>query len=139
MNIVYELRNSNGIAEYVGVANDLEIRLYQHTKIKGHANNGSGKFYGRNDLTIHCIQSFNTRKEALKFEGSLKIYHNMIWTEVENAKTNSKASRKLTLNEVKEIRILYIPRVMTTRKLAEIYGVSHGTIQGIISNKYYND
>lgn len=46
--------------------------------------------------------------------------------------------RKLTLEQVEEIKTKYIPRVYTLRKLAEEYSVDAKTIWHVIKNNTYN-
>ena len=81
---VYELINSLGTVEYVGCTYRPKYRFNQHTKRKPSL--GHGKFYGRQDLTMHIVKEFHIRKEAFLFEGELKLSHGMEWTE--KGKTN---------------------------------------------------
>jgi len=45
---------------------------------------------------------------------------------------------KLTINQVNEIRSLYIPRKMSSYKLAKKYGVSNSNIMKIINKQSWN-
>ena len=47
--------------------------------------------------------------------------------------------RKLSAEEVREIRLEYDKGNIPQRKLAEKYGVSHATICDILNRKYYSD
>lgn len=44
---------------------------------------------------------------------------------------------KLTVEQVKEIRTLYRPKIVTHKKLAELYGVTRESIRDIINRKYW--
>lgn len=68
---LYELINSLGIVEYVGISCDPKSRYYQHTKAKPKSANdcSRGKFYGRQDFFLHIVDTFTDRSEALKKEG----------------------------------------------------------------------
>jgi len=79
---VYELINLMGTVEYVGCSYQPEFRFKQHTKARPSA--GQGKFYGRQDLTLHLVECYETRKEALLAEGRVKESHGMEWTEREH-------------------------------------------------------
>ena len=76
---VYELINSLGTVEYVGCTHQPKVRFIDHTKKK--PDNNHGKFYGRQDLTMHIVKQFSIRKEAHLYEGELKLSHGMEWTE----------------------------------------------------------
>jgi predicted GIY-YIG superfamily endonuclease len=71
----YELINFLGTIEYVGQSYRPEYRFRQHTLTK------SGKFFGRQDLYLHVVAEYPTRKEALLAEGQLKAEHHLEWTE----------------------------------------------------------
>jgi len=76
---IYELINGMGTVEYVGCTIDPEYRFGQHTKAKPSA--GQGKFYGRQDLTMHIVEVHEDRKEALLAEGRVKEENGLEWTE----------------------------------------------------------
>lgn len=68
---IYKLINEEGVIVYIGQTNNVEIRLYTHTKRRPCVGNGSGKFYGLT-LTIEVIEYVYTRKEAFKREEELQ-------------------------------------------------------------------
>jgi predicted GIY-YIG superfamily endonuclease len=87
----YELINIYGTIEYVGCTYRPQYRLMQHTKCK--PKGGVGKFYGRQDLTLHIVDHFENRKEALEAEGRLKSEYGMEWTERTTLISNGKKAR----------------------------------------------
>jgi predicted GIY-YIG superfamily endonuclease len=80
---VYELINSIGTVEYVGVTMNPEIRWRQHVISTPKA--GNGMFHGRFDLSINIVKELNSRKEAMLEEGILKQSYGMEWTELTGA------------------------------------------------------
>ena len=77
---VYTLQSTDGGIEYVGETTQPKIRFRQHIKWKP-GNDGHGKFYGRTDLTMHTVEEFDNRKEALALEGRLKLENGLEWSE----------------------------------------------------------
>jgi hypothetical protein len=78
---VYELINSIGKVEWIGeTSRELKQRFHEHVNKKP-TSSGIGKFYGRTDLIINQVNSFDNRKDALEFEGKLKLQHGLEWTE----------------------------------------------------------
>ena len=71
---VYELVNQSAEIEYIGCSYRPKERYYAHTCI-------NGKFYGRNDIEVKIIKSFNNRLDALTFEGEHKIKNGFEWSE----------------------------------------------------------
>lgn len=97
---VYELINTMGTVEYVGVTKrDLNIRFLEHIRNSPIHNNGHGKFKGRQDLTIIEVESFETIKAALALEGTLKLEHNLEWVEGNNLNNmlNKRTKKDLTI------------------------------------------
>jgi hypothetical protein len=78
---VYEIINSMGIVEHVGeTSRSIKSRMYDH-KRKPVEGQSFGKFYGRNDIIVHQVAEFNSRKEARNLEGQLKLEYGLEWTE----------------------------------------------------------
>jgi predicted GIY-YIG superfamily endonuclease len=70
---VYELINLYGSVEYVGETIRPTKRMYQHIKVEPREDaTGMGLFYGRQDLVMNIVKTFDTRKEALNLERKLK-------------------------------------------------------------------
>ena len=69
---VYEIINSEEKIEYIGQTENPQSRIKAHRK---------GLFKNRPDIKMRIVQSFETRKEALAFEGSHKIANGFGWTE----------------------------------------------------------
>ena len=80
MHYVYRLINQTGETKYVGYTKYPKKRLYQHTKEMPDGTGFRGRFYGE-DLSIEVLATFDTKKEALHFEGEMKRYYNFPWTE----------------------------------------------------------
>lgn len=85
---VYELYDIYGSIVYVGCSHDPIHRFNQHTKNK--PTPGQGTFYGRQDLALHIVASYDNRKDALKAEGDLKLEHGFEWTERTTLISNGK-------------------------------------------------
>jgi len=86
---VYELLNSEGSIEYIGRTTLPKKRMWQHTKqrpIKGY---GMGKFYGRTDLIMNILQTFDVSTHASHYETELKIKNGIPPTEKINSTNNA--------------------------------------------------
>ena len=137
---LYELINLYGTVEDVGYSSQPKNRMYQHTKVKpGPHRSGSGRHYGRTDLTMIIVSEWSDRKDAARAETELKCYHGLMPTEVMRGLDVARSQRKLTMDQAREIRAKYIPRKYTQEKLAKEYGVSQPVIQLILNNKTYNE
>ncbi len=136
---VYELRNLEHQVEYVGYTTKITgrgNRLYQHTRVQpGH--NGSGKFYGRTDITLDVVYETLCKKEARELEGKVKLSHGLEWSERTDQRNINNRNRKLTQDQAETIRSKYVSRKYTMQKLAEEYGVSYKTVHNIIKNEIY--
>ena len=142
MTHVYELRDQQGNVVDVGMSKQLKVRLRQHTFTKPtDANNGSGKWYGRKDLSIHSMSIWATRSEARAEEGRLKLHHGFKWTEQiasqKGGKLLGQSNRKLTMEQAQEIKSKYIPYKYTYHRLAKEYGVAVSAIRAIVHNQTY--
>lgn len=130
---VYELVNLMGGIEYVGSTLYPKKRFYKHIKIKSNGRSGSGKFYGRQDLIMNIVCSYDNKIEARQEEIRLQ----KIWGfETEDEKV-SKAVRgeknsisKLTEDQVKEI-LLMIKKSITNKDIAKKFNVTASTIYKI--------
>ena len=100
---VYLLRDGNGNVVDVGESYNPESRLYAKTKMASQSNRKTN-FYGRTDITQEIVSSWPTEKEARAEEERLKRYYGLIVTE-----RNGGLPRKLTMEQVKEIRSKYTP------------------------------
>jgi predicted GIY-YIG superfamily endonuclease len=139
---LYELINNCGTIEYVGTTSRPKGRMWQHTKDPNKRGSSRGLFYGRNDLTMHIVDQFETRKQALFAETELKTTYGFKPTEWNNTvgkyrKWNIE-KRKLTLNEVEEIKQLYLTGKYSHRKLGEMYNISHTAIGHMLRKQTYN-
>ena len=139
---LYELRNAIDEVEYVGVTSRPKGRMWQHTKDPNKRGSSRGLFYGRNDITMHIIDQFETRKQALFAEAELKISYGFKPTEWNNSVGKYRKwnidRRKLTLEQVEEIKKLYATGKYSHRKLGEMYNITHATIGYMLRKQTYN-
>jgi predicted GIY-YIG superfamily endonuclease len=164
---VYELINLLGTVEYVGETRNPKRRESQHTKDKPGHGNGSGKFYGRQDLIMNIVAEFPRRREALDLQDKLQKSYGFETDREKGGKAGKKGGkwavesghmkeiqkigcvlggkiagmkkRKLTQSDAEEIRRLYIPRdkQFGQSALARRYGVTQSIIYYIVNGKTY--
>ena len=72
---VYEIMNSLGTVEYVGITKNYRLRKWRHfaRPTKHH-----GKFYGRMDCLMYKVAEFPNKQEALSYEKELHGLHGLI-------------------------------------------------------------
>lgn len=92
---VYELINLYGTIEDVGETKNPKVRMYQH--IKKSPRPGNGKYYGRQDLIMNIVESFDNRQDALKLETELKISYGLEPTELNRHHNSIRLSSKPVL------------------------------------------
>jgi predicted GIY-YIG superfamily endonuclease len=103
---VYELINLYGSVEYVGETINPQRRFREHTRTKPNDKNTNGQFYGRQDLVINVVSSFDNRKEAMIFEGKLKLEYGMPWHEkVRDILAGNKNVENGHLDKIRKIRV----------------------------------
>jgi len=135
--IVYEIKNSNGIVEYVGeTTQPLQVRFKQHYVSAPNSGNGFGKFYKRNDLTIESVAEFNSKEQALILEEKLQIKYNLVTDKFKRG-ISSRSRRKLEIEEVAKIRELYATGEWSQIELASKYLISVTAMNWILNNKTY--
>ena len=126
---VYKIINiTTGVIEHVGQTDNMERRWRAHTNRK--PGSGCGKFYQRTDVVMVPISRHNSRAEALQQEKHWQRHY-----DVEDS--SGFLIRKLTIEQVEEIRAKYVPYKYTQEQLAEEYGVTQTTIFRILKNKIY--
>jgi hypothetical protein len=64
-----------GSVEYVGESKNPQQRFNSHTKVK--PGKAMGSFYGRQDLLLNIVKSFNTRKEAYAYQCELQSQYGL--------------------------------------------------------------
>ncbi len=131
MYYVYDLIDNAGNTIYVGQSKNLKNRMYMHKGIR------KSPFYGRSDISIVPINSYNTRSDARKAEGERKLLLGFDWTENIAAKCGGKLRRALTIPITKEIKLIYDNGNITQTNLAKMYNVSQSTISLIVNNQTY--
>lgn len=129
MHHVYQLLDATGDVVYVGESKNPKRRFRQHTRTTPNPYDNHGKFYGRTDLALQVIASFETRAEALAEEGRIKKLQGMEWTEVHKG--------KLTFEQAEEIREKYATGQYTQKALAKEYDIHTKTIVRIVKGKTY--
>ena len=75
---VYILLNEAGTVEYVGRTKNPKRRMSTH-KCKPSGNHG--QFHSRDDISMEIVKEFGTKREALDYEGQLKLDIGFEWTE----------------------------------------------------------
>jgi hypothetical protein len=138
---VYEIYDLQGKVLDVGeTARTVEDRLREKTQPK------NGKFPGRDDLCVRSVAEFMDRKKALKLEGELKLQYGLEWTENTRllgfdkklaGEASAKKSRKLSFEEVEEIKLLYASKLENQYTLASRFNVSRSNIQAILNGRTY--
>lgn len=125
---VYLLRDGNGKVVDVGEAKNPPTRLYRKTKVKPRPSDKTS-FYGRTDITQEIVAGPMPKKEARAMEGRLKLHYGLEHTEA--------ISRKLTMEDAREVRRLYATGEFTQRELSVLFGIKHTAIGKIIRNTTY--
>lgn len=121
MYYVYELVNLLGTVEYVGQTEDPKGRFSRHTKNK--LSMGRGKFFGRQDISMHLVSFYPTRAEALQAEYDLQIFWGL------PTDTSSRGS-KLTDKQVREIKSL-LAKDLSCAEVARRFFVSRRLVNFI--------
>lgn len=145
MYYVYELINLMGGVDYVGHSDNPKKRLWQHTKAKPNGRSGNGKFYGRQDISLHIVSVHETKAEARREEVRLQKFWGFE-TEVEKMARSQRGQKrekitgenhgraKLTNEQVREIKF-FLRQGISTRKIAKMLGVNRRTITFIKTGK----
>jgi predicted GIY-YIG superfamily endonuclease len=130
MKHVYELINTQGIAEHVGETENIKRRFYQHTTSK------TGKFYGRTDLFLRVVNSFDTKKEAYEFQNELQKFWGLTPDNRKMARIGEENPKtKLTNEQVIEIRKRYVKG--KGAELGREFGVSRIVIGRIVNKRSF--
>ncbi len=133
MYYVYELVNLMGGVEYVGKTKRPKIRFYEHTELKlnGH---GNGKFYKRQDISMHIVATYATEEEALQTEYELQKFWGF---PTDRSKNTKNGQYKLTEDQVREIKILLTQKI-SRAEIARRFGVAPATISFIKQGKSWS-
>ena len=141
---VYELVNLMGTVEYVGKTTNPKVRIKQHTMWKANTPTGRGKFFRRQDITMHIVSQHLTDKEARKYEAELqKSWGLETEGEVISRKNKGKLSgekcnfSKLTEKQVNEILVLLEQKV-SQNKIAQKFKVGQPVISRIKNGKRWS-
>lgn len=143
---VYEIIDNNGKIIHVGYTKrDIEIRFKEHLR---------SKFKNKINLNVRLVKDFNSKTDALLFEGEHKINNGLEWTErngnggravgpitgrINGIKYWLK-NRKLTNQQVEEIKLKYSTGNYTQQQLANEYGFkTHKSIGFILHDKQYKN
>lgn len=109
MYYVYELVNLLGGVEHVGKTIRPKIRFYEHVKNK--PNKGKGKFYKRQDISMHIVATYATKAEALQAEYDLQIFWGLPTDRSKRVKGSKHWAAKLDETKVKEIKFLLSQKI----------------------------
>lgn len=133
MYYVYELINLLGGVEYVGQTVSPKIRFGEHTRTK--PGQGSGKFYNRQDISMHIVATYETETEARQVEYDLQIFWGL---PTDRSKCGPRGVRshsaKLTESKVVEIRKL-LDQKISQKEIASKFNVSVMSISKIKNSK----
>lgn len=97
---VYELVNLMGTVEYVGETTRPKERFANHTKHKQSKGNSIGLFYGRCDLSMHIVKSFDSKKEAYAYQIELQKQYGLP-TDIEKLYRIVSKDSKLKMSQAK--------------------------------------
>jgi predicted GIY-YIG superfamily endonuclease len=129
MYYVYELINLHGTVEYVGYSSRPKVRFYQHTRKKPNPKYPHGKFYGRQDISMHVVAQVATKKEALDAEEALQIFWGLSTDRARYIGEKS-YSAILNTNQVLEIKKLLLQNI-SCKEISIRFGVHQKLISNI--------
>jgi len=135
MYYVYELVNLLGTVEHVGQTIRPKVRFAEHTRTKPGPKHWHGKFYGRQDISMHIVTIYATKAEALQAEFDLQIF----WGLPPDRKKASRAgsehgNAKLEEDQVRQIKNLLAQKI-SGLEIAKRYSVKQSCIYHIKSGK----
>jgi predicted GIY-YIG superfamily endonuclease len=139
MYYVYELVNLLGTVEYVGQTKNPKDRFYRHTKRKPGLRTGSGKFYKRQDISMHIVATYATEEEALKAEFDLQVFWGLPIdgsTRSHNVTGSKNGHAKLNEDQVRQIKSLLAQKI-SCGEIGRNFGISHIWISKIKSDKIW--
>lgn len=129
MYYVYELVNLLGGVEYVGQTVSPKIRFGEHTRTK--PGQGSGKFYKRQDISMHIVATYATEAEARQAEFDLQVYWGL---ETDRSKCGPRGVRSHSA-KLTEFQVLEIKKLLDLKTkqgvLADLFNVSVVSISKI--------
>ena len=129
---VYELINLYGTVEDVGETMYPKNRLHQHTKKKP-TSGGNGKYYGRQDLVMNIVDTFDNRSDALKLETELKLSYGLEPTELNRHNNSIKKSCKPVLVYKKDST--FIGEYHSFSECARVLGLQISAISHVYHGK----
>jgi predicted GIY-YIG superfamily endonuclease len=139
MYYVYELVNLLGTIEYVGQTKDPSYRLLAH-KSKPNSN-GAGKFFKRQDISMHIVATYATEEEARDAEEILQLFWGL---PTDRSKCGGKGivrnpgegnpMAKLDEDKVREIRKFH-KRGFSNQEIATLFNVCRPNISLIVRGK----
>ena len=118
MYYLYELINSLGTIEYVGQTKNPDKRFRQHifTKpVNSNKHSGNGKFYGRQDIFMNIVGTYNTENEVRNSEYSLQLEWGLPTDKFKNK--SGGAGKKRNQGSTHSISKLTEPQVLEIKKL----------------------
>ena len=141
MYYVYELVNLMGGVEHVGRTTRPKKRFYEHTGAKPDGN-GQGRFYRRQDISMHVVATCTTKAEALDAEETLQIFWDLPTDrektkQCKQPKGSKNSQSKLTEDKVREIKILLAQKIPHST-IAEKFGVGRPCITLINRGKSWS-
>lgn len=120
---VYELYNLMGTVEYVGQTYNPKRRFREHTKSTPNGTSTKGLFYKRTDIFMNIAKCFDNIKDANLFEGKLKLYYGMNWSEMDRCKKTGSITGKLNglASAIKKSKPVLVYNAKTDELVGEYY------------------
>ena len=135
-----------GTVEHVGNTWDLKRRFRQHTKCKKTklSKTGHGKFYGRQDISMHVISAHPTKSEARSEEMRLQSFWGFV-NESQKMKSSmtgkllgsKNGNSNLTEEQVREIKF-FLKQGISCSRIGRQYKVTHTAISLIKMGKTWS-
>lgn len=133
MYYVYELVNLMGGVEWVGCTENPKVRWKKHTGPP--QKNGNGKFFGRQDISMHIAATYAAKAEALQAEFDLQIFWGLPPDRNKPARIGSEhGNAKLEEDQVRQIKNLLAQKI-SGLEIAKRYSVKQSCIYHIKSGK----
>lgn len=130
MYYVYELVNLLGTVEWVGQTVRPKIRFSDHTRVKPKQSlHRSGKFYGRQDISMHIVATYATEEEARDAEEILQLFWGLS-VDRDKCRGELHYRAKLTEDKVREIKSLLSQKI-TCAEIGKRFGVGFACIHKI--------
>ena len=137
MYYVYELVNLLGTVEYVGQTIDPKRRFHEHTKSKPKTNNRHGKFYKRQDISMHIVATYSTETDVRNAEYDLQVFWGLPTDRNNRVKGFEHWNCKLTEDKIREIKSLLIKKI-SCAEIGRRFNIPKRTVGNIKSGRNWS-